>query len=191
MKLIFATQNLHKLKEARQILTGMVELISLRELDYDDELPETGTTFESNAMQKAMHVYRKFGIDCFADDSGLSVNALNGAPGVYSARYAGVNARNEDNIAKLLLELRNESRREARLITCIALVLGGKEYYFEGEVKGTIAEEISGVAGFGYDPVFIPDGSTRSFAEMKPEEKNSISHRAQAMHKMAAFLVEQ
>ena len=191
MKLIFATQNLHKLKEARQILTGMVELISLRELDYDDELPETGTTFESNAMQKAMHVYRKFGIDCFADDSGLSVNALNGAPGVYSARYAGVNARNEDNIAKLLLELRNESRREARFITCIALVLGGKEYYFEGEVKGTIAEEISGVAGFGYDPVFIPDGSTRSFAEMKPEEKNSISHRAQAMHKMAAFLVEQ
>ena len=187
-EIVFATNNLHKLEEARAILKDSVKILSLSEIVCHDDIPETSETLEGNALIKARWVKDRYGYDCFADDTGLLVEALNGAPGVYSARYAGEHCSPADNIALLLKNLLGVENRKARFCTVVALILDDKEYIFEGEVKGRIAEENTGSAGFGYDPVFIPENSDLSFAEMSPEDKNAISHRGRAMTKLASFL---
>ncbi|MCH5235806.1 MAG: non-canonical purine NTP diphosphatase [Muribaculaceae bacterium] len=187
-EIVFATNNPHKLEEARAILAGKVKVLSLADINCHDDIPETADTLEGNALIKAHWVKDKYGFDCFADDTGLMVDALNGAPGVYSARYAGEHCSPDDNIALLLSKLEDESNRDARFVTVVALIIDGKEYLFEGEVKGTIALEHCGKSGFGYDPVFVPENSTLSFAEMTPSDKNAISHRGRAMTKLANFL---
>lgn len=188
MKLVFATQNLNKLQEIRQLVPAGIEVLSLHDLDFSGEIEETGATLEENALLKARLIYEKFGINCFADDTGLEVEALGGAPGVYSARYAGKKQDANRNMDKLLAELADKSDRRAAFKTVIALRAGGKEYLFEGAVHGTIAQEKRGTAGFGYDPVFMPDGHSKTFAEMSAAEKNSISHRARAVNKLVDFL---
>lgn len=185
--LVFATNNPHKLEEARAILAGKVDVLSLSDIDCHDEILETADTLEGNALIKARWVKEKYGYDCFADDTGLMVDALNGAPGVYSARFAGDHCSPADNISLLLEKLKGETQRQARFVTVVALILDDKEYLFEGEVKGHIAEENHGKDGFGYDPVFIPEGYDQSFAEMSSQEKNSISHRGRAMKKLGEF----
>ena len=181
MKLVFATQNSNKLKEVRPLLPETVQLVSLRDLETGEELPETGRTLEANVAQKAKYIYEKFGMNCFADDTGLEVAALDGRPGVWSARYAGPACRSEDNVRKVLTELKDVEDRKARFRTVIALIVDGQEYLYEGVVNGTIARDPAGSGGFGYDPVFIPEGEARTFAEMSLEEKNRISHRALAV----------
>lgn len=188
--LVFATNNKHKLEEARQILNGKFVVLSLADIDCHDEIPETADTLTGNALIKARWVKDRYGFDCFADDTGLSVDALGGAPGVYSARYAGPECTPSDNIAKLLSEMKGKSDRKAHFSTVIALILNGEEHIFEGSVDGTIAEQESGDGGFGYDPVFIADETGISFAEMSADEKNAISHRGRAMRKMADFFEE-
>lgn len=188
--LVFATNNKHKLEEARQILNGKFIVLSLADIDCHDEIPETADTLTGNALIKARWVKDRYGFDCFADDTGLSVDALGGAPGVYSARYAGPECTPADNIAKLLSEMERKSDRKAHFSTVIALILNGEEHIFEGSVDGTIAERESGDGGFGYDPVFIADETGISFAEMSADEKNAISHRGRAMRKMADFFEE-
>lgn len=187
-KIVFATNNAHKIAEVSAILGQDFQLISLKEIQCFDELPETQLTIEGNALQKAQYVYEKFGLDCFADDTGLEVEALNGAPGVYSARYAGENCIAENNIKKLLQELDGKSNRNAFFKTVVALILDGKEYLFEGKILGEILLEKHGSDGFGYDPVFLPDGYDQSFAQMGMNLKNSISHRALAINALATFL---
>ena len=187
-EIVFATNNPHKLEEARAILAGKVKVLSLADINCHDEIPETADTLEGNALIKAHWVKDKYGFDCFADDTGLMVDALDGGPGVYSARYAGEHCSPDDNIALLLEKLNGEKNRKARFVTVVALIYDGKEYLFEGEVKGVIAQEHCGKSGFGYDPVFVPENSSLSFAEMTSEEKNSISHRGRAMSKLALFL---
>ena len=187
-KIVFATNNPHKLEEARAILDGCVDVLSLNDIGCNDEIPETAETLEGNALIKARWVKEKYGYDCFADDTGLMVDALNGAPGVYSARFAGEHCSPADNIALLLEKMEGIENREAKFCTVVALILADKEYLFEGEIKGKIAEENSGNSGFGYDPVFIPENSSLSFAEMSAESKNAISHRGRAMTKLAGFL---
>lgn len=187
-KIVFATNNPHKLEEARAILDGCVDVLSLNDIGCNDEIPETSETLEGNALIKARWVKEKYGYDCFADDTGLMVDALNGAPGVYSARFAGEHCSPADNIALLLEKMEGIENREAKFCTVVALILDDKEYLFEGEIKGRIAEENSGNSGFGYDPVFIPENSSLSFAEMSAESKNAISHRGRAMTKLAGFL---
>ncbi|MCH5230418.1 MAG: non-canonical purine NTP diphosphatase [Muribaculaceae bacterium] len=187
-EIVFATNNSHKLEEARAILEGKVKVMSLAEIGCHDDIPETADTLEGNALIKARWVKERYGYDCFADDTGLMVEALGGAPGVYSARYAGEHCSPADNIKLLLKNLSGKTDRRARFATVVALILGNEEYLFEGEVKGMIAEENSGTAGFGYDPVFVPENSTLSFAEMAPEDKNAISHRGRAMAKLSEFL---
>ena len=187
-EIVFATNNPHKLEEARSILAGKVKVLSLADINCYDEIPETAETLSGNALIKAHWVKDKYGYDCFADDTGLMVDALDGAPGVYSARFAGEHCSPSDNIALLLEKLKGENNREARFCTVVALIFDGKEYIFEGEVKGEIAKGNSGKSGFGYDPIFIPENSGLSFAEMSAEEKNSISHRGRAMSKLADFL---
>lgn len=187
-KIVFATNNAHKLEEARAILKDSLEVLSLAEIGCHDEIPETAETLEGNALIKARWVKEKYGYDCFADDTGLMVDALNGAPGVYSARFAGEHCSPADNIKLLLEKLKGEKNRDARFATVVALIYKGKEYLFEGEVKGKIAEENSGSSGFGYDPVFIPQNYVESFAEMSPDTKNAISHRGRAMAKLAEFI---
>ena len=187
-EIVFATNNSHKLEEARAILEGKVKVMSLAEIGCHDDIPETADTLEGNALIKARWVKERYGYDCFADDTGLMVEALGGAPGVYSARYAGEHCSPADNIELLLKNLSGKTDRRARFATVVALILGNEEYLFEGEVKGMIAEENSGTAGFGYDPVFVPENSTLSFAEMAPEDKNAISHRGRAMAKLSEFL---
>jgi XTP/dITP diphosphohydrolase len=187
-KLVFATNNPNKVKELAAKIGISVDLLGLSDIGCTDELPETQATLEGNARQKARYVYDKFGVSCFADDTGLEVEALNGAPGVYSARYAGPACRAEDNMAKLLNELKGQQNRKARFRTVICLVLEGEEHYFEGIAEGEITMEKSGTEGFGYDPIFSPTGHSRTFAEMTLEEKNVISHRAKAVEKLAAFL---
>ena len=187
-EIVFATNNTHKLEEARAILKGCVKVLSLADIGCHDDIPETAETLEGNALIKARWVKERYGYDCFADDTGLMVDALGGAPGVYSARFAGDHCSPADNIALLLDKLRGEERREARFCTVVALLYKGKEYLFEGEIKGRIATQNSGGAGFGYDPVFVPENSELSFAEMSPEDKNAISHRGRAMTKLANFL---
>ena len=186
--LVFATNNLHKLEEVRDILGGSFRITSLKEIGCTDDIPETADTLEGNALQKARYVKDKFGYDCFADDTGLEVEALGGAPGVFSARYAGLGHDSEANMRKLLKELEGKTNRQAQFRTVVALLLEGREYTFEGIVRGTILTERRGTAGFGYDPVFVPEGYAETFAEMGSEEKNRISHRARAVQKLADFL---
>ena len=188
MKLVFATNNKHKLDEMRAILGGKVELLSLSDIDCHEEIPETADTLEGNALIKARYIFEKYGLSCFADDTGLEVDALDGAPGVYSARYAGENNDSVANVAKLLHNLTGKSCRDAQFRTVIALILNGEEKLFDGIVRGSISEECRGIGGFGYDPVFVPEGYAQSFAEMPAEQKNSISHRARAAAALNSYL---
>jgi len=174
--------------EVSAILDSRFKLISLKEIACFDDIPETMDTIEGNALQKARYVWEKYGLDSIADDTGLEVEALNGAPGVYSARYAGEACIAEDNIQKLLKELEGQTNRNARFKTVAALILDGKEYLFEGIINGQISYEKRGVDGFGYDPIFVPDGSNESFAEMSAHKKNTISHRALAFKAFAEFM---
>lgn len=187
MELIFATHNNNKVKEVTKMLPSYLSMKSLTDINFFDEIEETGTTFEENAQLKAKTIFDKTGKNIFADDSGLVIEALDGAPGVYSARYAGTR-KDEDNIAKALKELEGKTNRKAYFISIFCLILDGKEYFFKGRVNGTIATEIMGDNGFGYDPIFIPDGFSKSFAQMSPEEKNAISHRGKAVEKLNDFL---
>lgn len=188
-KLVFATNNAHKLDEVRQILGEEVEVLSLNDIGCHADIPETADTLEGNARQKAEYIYRNYGLDCFADDTGLEVAALDGAPGVYSARYAGGEGHDsEANMKKLLDELQGKQDRSAQFRTAICLIEGGVEHLFEGIVKGRIIEEKRGGSGFGYDPVFVPEGYSGTFAEMGNEEKNKISHRARAVQKLCEYL---
>lgn len=187
-KLVFATNNLHKLQEVKPLLANKFNLLSLTDIGFTEEIPEDFDTLELNASQKAWHIYNRFGIDCFADDTGLEVDALNGAPGVYSARYAGEHKNPQDNIVKLLAELNGVGNRKARFRTVVSLVIGGNETLFEGVVEGVILTEKHGEAGFGYDPIFMPDGYNVSFAQMELDAKNAISHRGRAVSKLVSFL---
>lgn len=188
MKLVFATNNQHKLDEVQKITTGHTEIINLAAIDCHDDIPETADTLEGNALQKARYIKEKFGYDCFADDTGLEVEALNNAPGVFSARYAGPGHDSEANMNKLLQEMDGKENRKARFRTVIALIVDGKEYLFEGIVNGQITKEKRGTSGFGYDPIFMPDNYTLTFAEMGNDIKNMISHRAEAVKKLNTFL---
>ena len=189
-KLVFATNNAHKLEEIRAILGDKVEILSLNDIDCHADIPETADTLQGNAALKAQYIYDNYGLDCFADDTGLEVEALNGAPGIYSARYAGGEGHDsETNMKKLLSEMQDKDNRKARFRTVICLIEGGKEHFFEGIVNGSIIRERKGGAGFGYDPVFMPDGYSETFAEMGNDEKNKISHRARAVQKLCEYLL--
>ncbi|MDY3266019.1 MAG: non-canonical purine NTP diphosphatase [Phocaeicola sp.] len=188
-KLVFATNNAHKLDEIRAILGNKMEILSLNDIDCHADIPETADTLEGNAALKAQYIYKNFGLDCFADDTGLEVEALNGAPGIYSARYAGGEGHDsEANMKKLLAEMEGKENRKARFRTAICLIEDGKEHLFEGIVNGEIIQERRGGSGFGYDPVFVPEGYTETFAEMGNDEKNKISHRARAVAKLCDYL---
>ena len=191
MKLVFATNNKHKLDEVRAILGNRVEILSLNDINCHDDIPETADTLEGNALIKARYIYDKFGVDCFADDTGLEVEALNGEPGVYSARYAGEECNSEANMNKLLQNLTGKNNRNAQFRTVIALIIKGEEKLFNGIVKGTISHEKIGNSGFGYDPVFIPEGFSESFAQMSGDMKNSISHRYRATEELNNYLKQQ
>ena len=187
-KLVVATNNAHKLEEIAAILGNEMELLSLKDINCHADIPETADSLEGNARQKAMYIYENYGMDCFADDTGLEVEALNGAPGVYSARYAGDGHDSEANMQKLLKELEGKENRKAQFRTAICLIMEGKEYLFEGIVKGAIIQEKRGGAGFGYDPIFVPEGYEQTFAELGNDIKNTISHRARAVEKLCKFL---
>lgn len=188
MKLVFATNNQHKLKEIQHILGAQIELLGLSDIGCYEDIPETRETLEGNASQKAFFIYDKYGYNCFADDTGLEIEALNGRPGVYSARYAGEAKNSEANMGKVLAEMHKIKNRKARFRTVISLVIEGQETLFEGIVDGQILEEKRGIEGFGYDPVFQPDGYKETFAEMELGEKNKISHRARAVQKLVTYL---
>jgi len=190
MDLIFATNNQHKIKEITELLDNKFNILGLAELKITEDIPEEAETLEENALFKARYVHERTGMNVFADDTGLEVDALGGAPGVYSARYAGEGKSPDDNIVKLLGEMHGTANRKARFRTVIALILDGKEYLFEGTVEGEIITERRGTGGFGYDPVFIARGYDRSFAEIPLVEKNRVSHRAKAMYKLMEFLKE-
>lgn len=187
-KLVFATNNAHKLAEVKALLAQKYEVISLAELNCFDDIPETAETLEGNALIKANYIHQKFGVDCFADDTGLEIEALNGEPGVYSARYAGEDNNANENMKKVLLKLGDTENRKARFRTVIALILGGETHYFEGEVRGEIALAPKGQNGFGYDPIFVPENQHLSFAELDITTKNEISHRALAVKKLVEYL---
>ncbi|MGG6231957.1 non-canonical purine NTP diphosphatase [Tenacibaculum sp. SDUM215027] len=188
MKLVFATNNLNKLAEVQKMLPSSIELLSLKDINCFDDIEETATTLEGNAQVKANHITEKFGYNCFADDTGLEVDTLNGEPGVYSARYAGEPTNAENNMQKLLTELNNKTNRNAQFRTSICLNLDGKQFLFDGICKGNILTSKQGEQGFGYDPIFQPEGYNKSFAEMTSEEKNKISHRGLAIQQLVAFL---
>lgn len=189
-KLVFATNNAHKLEEIRAILGDKVEILSLNDINCHADIPETADTLQGNAALKVRYIYENYGLDCFADDTGLEVEALNGAPGIYSARYAGGEGHDsEANMKKLLSEMQDKENRKARFRTVICLIEGGKEHFFEGIVNGSIIRERKGGAGFGYDPIFMPDGYSETFAEMGNDEKNKISHRARAVQKLCEYLL--
>ncbi len=188
MELIIATNNTHKVKEIRAVLSDRFKILSLEEVGICEDIPEDQDTLEGNALQKARFIYEKYGRNCFADDTGLEVEALNGAPGVYSARYAGASCNAEDNMDKLLSELSEVANRSAQFRTVVALIIDGEEFLFEGKVEGEILKERQGKEGFGYDPIFCPKGYKDSFAVMPLEIKNSISHRGRAIRSLAAFL---
>lgn len=188
MKLVIATNNKNKLQEIKALLSGNIEILSLEEIGCFEEILETENTLEGNAKLKADYITEKYGYDCFADDTGLEVDTLNGDPGVYSARYAGENVTYADNVNKLLLELKGEINRKAQFKTVIALNINGNQYFFEGLCKGEILENKQGIEGFGYDPIFKPDGFGKSFAQMSLEEKGRISHRGLAIKKLIKFL---
>lgn len=188
-KLVFATNNAHKLEEVAAILGDQVELLSLNDIGCQADIPETAETLEGNALLKSSYIYKNYHLDCFADDTGLEVKALNGAPGVYSARYAGGEGHDaQANMLKLLHELDGKENRKAQFRTAISLILDGKEYLLEGVIKGEIIKEKRGDSGFGYDPVFMPEGYDRTFAELGNDIKNQISHRALAVQKLCEFL---
>mgnify|MGYP003365704106 FL=1 len=188
-KLVFATNNAHKLEEIRAILGDKVEILSLNDINCHADIPETADTLEGNAELKAAYIYTNYGLDCFADDTGLEVEALNGAPGIYSARYAGGEGHDsEANMKKLLTEMAGKTNRNAQFRTAICLIEKGNKHLFEGTVKGRIIEAKRGNSGFGYDPVFIPEGYNETFAEMGNTEKNKISHRARAVAALCEYL---
>jgi XTP/dITP diphosphohydrolase len=189
VELVFATNNSHKLNELRAIVGNRFSIISLKKLGCNDDIPETGTTLTENALQKAQYIYDRYKCNCFADDTGLEIEALNGRPGVYSARYAGEHCSFEDNIQKVLQELHGVENRKAYFITVIALIHKGENYFFEGKIEGEIMEKGEGKNGFGYDPIFKPFGYNKTFAEMSDDKKNSISHRALATQKLNDFFL--
>ena len=189
MKLVFATNNAHKLSEAREIAGDRIEILSLSDIGCHEELPETGDTLAANSLQKASYVKEHYGYDCFADDTGLQVDCLNGAPGVYSARYAGPECTPADNIRKLLSALRDEKKRDANFMTVITLCQGNETHQFEGKVEGEITMAPEGESGFGYDPVFLAKETGMTFARMSAEAKNRISHRGRAMQKLFQYLL--
>jgi len=188
MELVFATNNLNKLKEAQEMLSDSIKILSLKDINCFDEVDETETTLEGNATLKADYITQKFGYNCFADDTGLEVESLDGKPGVYSARFAGEPANTENNMQKLLSELEGKTNRKAQFRTVISLHLENKHFLFEGICKGEILTEKQGEKGFGYDPIFKPEGFNESFATMSSEEKNKISHRGLAIQKLVEFL---
>ncbi|HWD88908.1 MAG TPA: RdgB/HAM1 family non-canonical purine NTP pyrophosphatase [Mucilaginibacter sp.] len=188
LQLVFATDNKHKLEEVSAKLGGRIELLTLNDIGCTGDIEETGLTFSENASIKSLYVYEKYGVNCFGDDSGLEVEALNGEPGVYSARYAGEHGNHHANNIKLLENLAGIRNRKARFVTIISLLWEGSEYFFEGSVEGTIREGLAGKEGFGYDPLFQPAGFDITFAEMSLDEKNKLSHRGKAVEKLAEFL---
>jgi len=190
-RLVFATNNAHKLQEVAAKIEGQITVLSLNDIGCTDDIAETGTTFHENASIKSHYIFDKYNLDCFGDDSGLEIDALYGEPGVYSARYAGEHGNHDANINKALTLLEGKTNRKARFRTVISLLWNGAEHFFEGTVEGTIRHERSGTEGFGYDPIFQPDGYDVTFAEMTLEEKNSISHRAIAVEKLLEFLNKQ
>lgn len=190
-KIVFATNNAHKLQEVSEILEDKIQIMNLKDIHCDEEIPETSDTIEGNAYQKANYIYEHYHVDCFADDTGLEVEALNGAPGVYSARYAGPQHNSKDNIRKLLTDMQDIENRNAQFRTAIVLILDGKIHLFEGTIKGTIIRSERGSGGFGYDSVFVPDGFEKTFAELGEEIKNKISHRAIATKKLVKFLLHE
>jgi len=190
-RLVFATNNAHKLQEVAAKINGQITILSLNDIGCNEDIAETGITFHENASIKSHYIFNKYHLDCFGDDSGLEIDALNGEPGVYSARYAGKHGDHDANINKVLTLLQDNPNRTARFRTVIALLWNGTEHFFEGTVEGTIRHERSGTEGFGYDPIFQPDGYDATFAEMTLDEKNAISHRAIAVEKLLEFLNEQ
>lgn len=189
MKLIIATGNPNKVKEIKAKISDLnIELLSLKDINFKEELPETQNTIEGNSEQKANYLFNKTNLNCFADDTGLIIEALNNEPGVYSARYAGENANSEENMSLVLQKLKGISNRKAKFKTVITLILNNKKHTFSGEIKGHITEKKSGTEGFGYDPIFIPNGYNITFSEMSLKEKNIISHRAIAIQKLINFL---
>lgn len=187
-ELVFATNNTHKVEEVTHAVVTQFKILSLKDIGFDDEIEETGTTFKENASIKTNFIYKKYKRNCFGDDSGLEIEALNGEPGVFSARYAGEHGNHEANMARVLDHLQNVKNRKAQFKTVISLILEGKEYWFEGIVPGTIRTVKAGKQGFGYDPIFQPNGYEVTFAEMPLSEKNKISHRGRAMAKLIDFL---
>tara|TARA_Y100000385_G_C12807577_1_gene514644 strand:+ start:27 stop:599 length:573 start_codon:yes stop_codon:yes gene_type:complete len=188
MKLVFATNNINKLSEIRSLVPLGIEILSLKDINCNEVLPETNPTLHENALQKAKYIYENYGFNCFADDTGLEIDSLGGDPGVYSARYAGEDCRQEDNIKKVLDKLEGVEKRSAKFITVIALIIEGRETLFTGECMGRITKTKGGFEGFGYDPIFIPEGNELTFAEMNQDEKGKISHRAKAVRKLLSFL---
>ncbi len=191
MEIVFATNNEHKLRELQQILGQQFKLLSLKDIGCDEDIPEESPTIEENSMDKAIYVFDKYHKNCFADDTGLEVEALDGRPGVVSARYAGEEKDMDKNIAKVLSELEEKTNKKARFKTVISLIIDGEKHQFEGIVNGTIIKEKKGEGGFGYDPVFVPDGYDITFAEMAADEKNKISHRGLAVKKLVDFLLSE
>ncbi|MBC8321776.1 MAG: non-canonical purine NTP diphosphatase [Bacteroidetes bacterium] len=190
-KIVFATNNKHKLIEIRSIIKDKFKVLSLSDIGFDNDIPETGNSFAENASIKSQTIYKQFKLDCFSDDTGLEIDALDGKPGVYSARYAGEKSTYEENVNKILLVLKGNKNRKAEFSTVISLILDGKEFQFEGRVPGQITTEKRGKSGFGYDPVFQPDGFDITFAEMSADTKNKMSHRGKAVKKLIAFLNEE
>lgn len=190
-KLVFATNNKHKLDEVKAILEPEFSIVSLAELNCTEDIPETADTLDGNALIKAQYIHDKFGLDCFADDTGLEIDALNGEPGVYSARYAGEDHNAHNNMCKVLTKLGENENRSARFRTVIALIQGGKTTYFEGRINGNITLQPRGASGFGYDPIFVPENYVSTFAQLSAEEKNQISHRALAVKKLVDHLQHQ
>ena len=188
MKIVFATNNPNKLKEIQSLIPKEIEIISLKEIGCNEDIPETGDTLKANAFQKAQYIKDNFNYDCFADDTGLEIDELNGDPGVYSARYAGPERNANANMNKVLNELKGKKNRKAQFRTAIALILKGEEHLFEGKVEGYISKDKQGNEGFGYDPIFIPENDIRSFAQMSMQEKGAISHRGRAVKKLVAYL---
>ena len=187
-KLVFATNNKHKLDEVRAILEPEFSIVSLAELNCTEDIPETADTLDGNALIKAQYIHDKFGLDCFADDTGLEVDALNGEPGVYSARYSGEDHNAQNNMCKVLAMLGENKNRSAKFRTVIALIQGGQTTYFEGRINGNITVQPRGASGFGYDPIFVPENYVSTFAQLSAEEKNQISHRALAVKKLVDYL---
>ncbi len=188
MKLVFASNNANKIKEIQQLIPASIEIVSLQDIGCTEDIPETADTIEGNAILKANYVTQKYGLNCFADDSGLEVETLNGAPGVYSARYAGEPKNDENNMDKLILALKNEANKKANFKTVICLNINGEQLLFTGTINGTITDTKTGENGFGYDPIFIAEGLTKTFAELTMQEKSTISHRGIAVKQLVALL---